>query len=119
MQCMKCGRETQNEANFCSLCLEEMAKKPVNSQVKVIIPTRDIPSRKASSSRQQKQNSEEIIEKLQQKIHRLHAWIIFLLLLLSAVCGFVGWQYFNSEDGPIIGQNYSTVSSTTEATGGN
>jgi hypothetical protein len=38
MNCMKCGRETENEQVFCDGCLEIMAKYPVKPGIVIHLP---------------------------------------------------------------------------------
>lgn len=49
VNCMKCGRETDNEQVFCDSCLEVMAKYPVKPGIVIHLPKHDdTPIRKTS-----------------------------------------------------------------------
>ena len=40
MNCLKCGRETQEDNVFCQACLLEMQKYPVHADTVVLLPRR-------------------------------------------------------------------------------
>ena len=55
MNCLRCGRETENEQVFCFLCESVMVKYPVKPNTVVTIPDRPAPTQPAArkSARQE------------------------------------------------------------------
>ena len=106
MQCIKCGRETQESYVFCEHCLAAMEKAPVKPGTPVVIPKRP---QKVYAPVIKKEKPEEQIPKL-QKIIRILCWICAgLVLALSVSIGMIVWHFSaNQHGGPAIGQNYST-----------
>lgn len=107
MQCMKCGREIEGAQVFCDACLENMAQAPVKPGTPVTIPTRPPKIRKLPTPPQIK--PEEQILKLRRTVHRLRITIAVLVSLLVLTGGILSYQIFQNDEGPAIGQNYSTV----------
>ena len=58
MQCLRCGRETEDEHVFCFLCEAVMMKHPVKPNTVVNIPERSVRSRNSQPRRQQRQEEE-------------------------------------------------------------
>ena len=112
---MKCGREIP-EGAFCEECLAVMEKYPVKSNTVVQIPNRDlaIQSRKP---RRRKELTEK--EKLIRYEHRVQVltWINGILAVLLAGALVLCLLEYRKTLGPPTGQNYSTVTPTTQTTG--
>lgn len=108
MQCIKCGRDSDGAGVFCSDCLEDMKKSPVDPNVRINIIPRSSKRRSEPSAQSQKQDQTAQIAALKRRIRNLRAGLLVMCLLLAAAVGFICWQ-FTSEDGPSIGQNYSTM----------
>ena len=113
MDCMKCGRQTQDKNVFCKNCLADMEKYPVKSDTPVVLPQRKATERKAPQKKMVK--PEEIIDQLQLKIKRLWICIAVLLLLFTATAGALAVTLYQHLTEPEMGSNYSTYAST-EAT---
>ena len=115
MNCMKCGREI-SEGAFCEECLAVMEKYPVKPNTVVQIPNRDlaIQSRKP---RRRKELTEK--EKLIRYEHRVQVltWINGILAVLLAGALVLCLLEYRKTLGPPTGQNYSTVTPTTQTTG--
>lgn len=114
MDCMKCGRQTQDQNVFCSDCLAEMEKHPVKPDTPVILPHRKSKDRRIHQKKQPK--AEEMITQLQLKIKRLWICIAVLSVLFTAALGCIGVMLYHQLEAPEFGFNYSTFSST-ETTG--
>ena len=112
---MKCGREIP-EGAFCEECLAVMEKYPVKPNTVVQIPNRDlaIQSRKP---RRRKELTEK--EKLIRYEHRVQVltWINGILAVLLAGALVLCLLEYRKTLGPPTGQNYSTVTPTTQTTG--
>ena len=113
MNCMKCGRETENEAVFCSDCLQIMEKYPVRPGTVVILPRRRESSVLKKISKRHVPTPEE-----QNKI--LRKWIsilsvALLVCIIAIVLMFNPTMHYVLDEHVEIGQNYSTVTSTNTA----
>ncbi len=105
MQCLKCGRRMNDGQVFCSACLEVMEASPVKPDTAVVVPIRP-PVRRSSASKAVK--PEELVIRLQNKLHRLTVACICLGVLLAAALAGVVVLLLDSGELPMIGQNYST-----------
>lgn len=115
MECMKCGRETREDAVFCEACLKEMDQYPVQTSTPVVIPKREEFRRKAPVKKAPK--PEEQIEGLNRTIRRLRRWVCFLSVLsalTSAALGYMIWSHWDDQE---LGSNYSTVINSGEENG--
>lgn len=113
MECLKCGRET--DQTFCEECRAVMEKNPVKPGTVVQLLNRDtlIPQKKVS--RKNKITPEQRIQKLKKKVVHLH-WINSILVSLLLVLCMVVYLLYNRSTRPITGQNYTTNHTATEAT---
>ena len=107
MQCLRCGRETENEQAFCFLCESVMVKHPVKPNTVVTIPDRSALSRPATVRKPARQ--EENTDHLHRTIAQLRLWVCMLLAMLMLCVGALTWQELSQKSGPAIGQNYSSV----------
>ena len=118
MNCMKCGRELESDNAFCTDCLLEMEKYPVNSELEVFLPNRQEknPGRKAQPKRRTV-SPEEQIRVLKKRLWFL-CGILLVTLALIAAMAYPTVNYFIRGYNLRPGQNYKTVSTTetTEAT---
>ena len=113
MECMKCGRQTDENNVFCKDCLSDMAKYPIKPDTPVVLPQRKKKERKSPQKKMVK--PEEIIEQLNKKIKRLRICVAVLLLLFAATAGVLAVTMSQDSPKTDLGSNYSTYSST-EAT---
>ena len=114
MECLKCGRETAGKETFCTECLKEMEKFPVNSGTPVVIPKREEPRRQVPQKKAPK--PEEIIAGLNQTIHRLRVALCIVSILLALTAAGLGFSIWYDGDAPEAGFNYSTVIHPAEET---
>ena len=114
MNCLRCGRETENEQVFCFLCESVMVKHPVKPNTVVTIPDRPAPTDPATrkSTRQ-----EEDTAALHRTIAQLRLWVCMLLAVLMLCVAALTWQELRRTEGPAIGQNYSSVTDSTSGEG--
>lgn len=115
MECLKCGRETAGAEVFCTECLKEMEKNPVNSNTPVVIHHRKEPQRRTPQKKAPK--SEEVIAGLNRKVQRLRAAVAVLALLLTVSLAAMGYLVWAERDDLDIGFNYGTITYPSE--GGN
>ena len=115
MRCLKCGRETdQNEKNvFCPNCLKVMEQFPVKPGTPVQISKRPTGSRRAPIHAAPK--PEDVISGLRRKLrfHRIALAVVLTAFLFSgSVLGLLLYRVYTA---PVIGSNYSTVSTDSTA----
>ena len=123
MNCLRCGRETENQQVFCKACLDYMALHPVKSDTPVYLPVRkekEAP-RKQRRWHRRERSAEETVVILRKRVRFLTAVTLILFSLLSAA---VAGVWLAKEQGaeipiPNIGQNFLTSGdSTTDTTEG-
>ena len=111
MNCMKCGRETQNEAVFCPDCLMEMEKYPVQPGTVVLLPRRRENSLVKKLPKRHVLSAEEQIKILRKRITIL---TVALAVCLVAIAFMIKpTMHYVLDEHVEIGQNYSSVVSTT------
>ena len=107
MNCMKCGRETQNETVFCQDCLLDMAKYPVRPDTVVQLP------RRREVSVIKKAPKRHILTQ-EEQIRFLRKWIMVLTVLLALCMAAIALMFkptmhYVRDEHVEIGQNYSSV----------
>ena len=111
MNCLRCGRETENEQVFCFLCESVMVKHPVKPNTVVTIPDRSALNRPGAARKPGR--PEEDTAQLRRTILQLRLWVCMLMAALMLCVALLTWQELSREDGPAIGQNYSSITDTT------
>ena len=114
MNCMKCGRETQEETVFCQDCLAEMAKYTVQPGTVVLLPRRREPSLIKKMPKRHVPTAEE-------QVIVLRKWVMWLSILLAIcivaiVLMFNPTMHYVLDEHVEIGQNYSSIITTTTQT---
>ena len=110
MNCLRCGRETENEQVFCFLCESVMVKHPVKPNTVVTIPDRAALTRPMT----RKPVRQEVdTAPLHRTIAQLRLWVCMLLAALMLCVAALTWQELSRTEGPAIGQNYSSVTNST------
>lgn len=83
MNCMKCGRETENEQVFCQDCLAVMEKYPVKPGIVIHLPRReDAVTKKQPAAHLVRTPEEQVLR--QRSIIR---WLTFALVVLVLAFG--------------------------------
>ena len=105
MNCMKCGREVEEDQVFCQECLEQMENEPIRISTPVHIPRQPT---KGTTTHHAVLHPEDEIRRLERANERLRVWVILLamasLLLAMAV--------YHKEVASVVeelGKNYSVV----------
>ena len=109
MYCLKCGREVNEDQDFCFDCVAVMEKYPVKPGTTVILPKRrEGGPISRSPVRRKVLTAEEQIRKLRRNVRTFFVmWFItFLLLCGMSVLGIV--QFMEQEHFG-LGQNYSVI----------
>ena len=85
MECLKCGKTTENEQAFCAKCLAAMDAYPVKPDVHVQLPIRRAaPTPKRASRKRRLLSAEERAAYLQGRVRRMARMIALLVILLCA-----------------------------------
>lgn len=117
LNCIKCGRETVDEQVFCVECQLEMQRYPVRPGTVVQLPNRKEETTPKKSPRKKTISPEEQLEKLKKQVRTL--WLSLILVsLLAAALAVPTYQHWK-EGQKKIGQNYTTVTASTEPSGEN
>ena len=118
MNCVKCGREIDEDQVFCSGCLEGMERYPVKPGIVVHIPKRveEDDEKKTLNRKRPALPPEEQVRKLKRKLLWLRLSVAILLIACGILCFAVGKAVLELDVRGIIGQNYSTVESGTAKT---
>ena len=112
MNCLRCGRETQDERVFCDSCLKTMEKYPVRPGTAVILPKhKDAAVKKAR--KHMPPAPQDQIRKLRKQRKRLWITVLCLSLLLLLASGLCAYEFLHQEVKP--GQNYVVVETTENA----
>lgn len=114
MNCIRCGRETQNNQVFCGDCLQIMDRDPVKPGTAVLLPSRPAPTLAKKQVRRRKAlTPEEQVLQLRKTVKRLSVTIAVLLLVFTAAIAILTNSLLDKEASQNIGRNYSTVGDTT------
>lgn len=111
MECLKCGRET--DQTFCEKCRENMQKYPVKLGTVVQLPRKRKDTVPKRSKRHVQITPEMQIEQHRKTIRSLIRWILFLLIVI-VLLGVLSFRLYKRSKQPLLGQNYSTVTQPTE-----
>lgn len=114
MQCLKCGSETVSDRAFCEECRAGMDQYPVQPNLAVVLPKRDVSPVSRKVTRKKAVAVEEQIQVLKNRIRFL--WILLIAFsILSALLIYPAVQYLQ-EDHFLPGQNYKSIVSVTSET---
>lgn len=113
MNCLKCGRETQESQVFCPACQEVMQKHPVKPGTVIHLPHRDAPSAAKPLPEQWEENNDDQLPKLRRLTRWLTATIALLSLLLCIATGMLIHTLTMGEASSAIGRNYTTAQDKT------
>lgn len=110
MNCMKCGRKLQEEAVFCKNCLADMENYPVPFDAAVHIPEyREPPVIKIAPKRYVPTQDEQNLflrKCLMILVILLSVCIVAIVLMFKPTIRYLMEEHYE------IGQNYSSVTST-------
>lgn len=112
MNCLRCGRETQDDHAFCDSCKETMKKYPVRPGTAVILPkNKESAAQRRQKRHQQAAGPQDQIKKLKKQRRRLRISVFCLSLLLTALLTAAAF-YLYREKPAKPGQNYVVVETT-------
>lgn len=109
MNCMKCGREFEDDQAFCPACLELMAKYPVRPDVVVNLPKRQNTAAKKAAPRRKTRSAEEQIARLKRRNRRL-AISLCVMIVIAALLTVLSIDALRQLDVQrFLGKNFTTV----------
>lgn len=112
MNCLKCGRET--DQSFCEQCRKEMERYPVKPGTIVLLPRdRSASYTRRSANWRLKRSTEDQIANQKRTIRRLSGAVAAMAMVVICM-GFAIFRILRSTAKPPVGQNYSTVTKATE-----
>ena len=110
MNCVKCGREIEQDQVFCWVCLEGMEEYPVKPGTVVHIPKHpEDDEKKAPIKKKPVLQPEEQVRRLKRKLVRLRIWLAVLLLICGGLCLAVSRVVVVLDFYRFLGKNYNTV----------
>ncbi len=112
MNCLKCGRETEENQVFCQRCLEDMQRFPVRPGSPVILPRRREAAPPKRVSKRRGPSPEEQLRSLRRR-SRILAVCLAAALLLAGVLAYPAWKYVDSKR-LRPGQNYTAITTTVD-----
>lgn len=116
MNCMKCGREIEDEQVFCSFCLQEMEHYPVKPGSVILLPPQKTASlKKASRKKKAPPTPEEQAGKLKRRVWFYRAVSFILVLAVSALIYISNKMIEELDIQRLLGQNYSSVTDATQS----
>lgn len=107
MNCLKCGKETQQEQVFCSRCLDSMAAYPVKPGTAVHLPKQTAAPVQKKALRKRSLNQDERISQLKKWNLWLAAAAAVLVLALALTIGALMRTCQALEQARNTGKNYS------------
>ena len=114
MNCLKCGRETQQSQVFCQACQEIMQNYPVKPGTVIHLPSRDTSVlEKKQTPEQWEEQSDDQLHKLRRLTRWLTATIALLSLLLCIATGMLVHTLNMNANASAIGRNYTTAQEKT------
>lgn len=113
MNCLRCGRETEEQQVFCKACLDNMARHPVKSDTPIYLPVRKTnePPKKQYFWPRKERSLEEAVVILRKRVRFLTALSLILFMMLSAAAAGVWFARKQAADLAAAdkNQNFSIV----------
>ncbi len=108
MNCLKCGKNTEETAVFCPDCLAKMERYPVKPGTPVYLPHRAAPQEVKKTQKRRREITPELVMANQRKLIK---WIILVLGVLLVILLVMGWLLLEQVAAtPMpIGRNYTSL----------
>ena len=110
MNCVKCGRELTDDGVFCTDCLLEMEKYPVDPGTVVLLPRRRESPIQKKQVKRHTPAPEEQIASLRKRV--LVLTLLLIVCIAAIVLMFEPTMHYIRDEHYEIGQNYSSVTSS-------
>ncbi len=115
MNCLRCGVAVEEGHCFCAKCAESFADEPVDKNAVVFLPNRAELEARRMQNKKRTKTTEEILKSTREQLYKCKL-IIFVLLLVIALLAGVCTFLLLREDKPVLGQNYTKVSTVPAVT---
>ena len=110
MQCMKCGRDLDENQVFCDICREDMKEYPVKPGTVVLLPHYQRPYTQPKKTVKRVVPLEEQFRKVKSR-NRILAWLLAGTITVAAGLGYLAAALYIEYVGKFLpGQNYSVKS---------
>lgn len=109
MNCLKCGKETQEAQVFCGDCLQIMDSYPVAPGTAIHLPHRESAAQEKKPPRRRELTAAETISQLRGMIRWLTATVAILSVLLCLIAGLLIHTLDDPSGSGTIGRNYTTT----------
>lgn len=80
MNCIRCGRETEEDQVFCSACLKDMDRHPVNPGTPIQLPNR------TKRTPVKRTGFKMAATKWENRLYRTKVTIIYLICIIVLLC---------------------------------
>lgn len=80
MNCIRCGRETEEDQVFCSACLKDMERHPVNPGTPIQLPKR---TKRVAAKRA---GFKMATKKWEDRLYRMKAVVAYLIFIIILLC---------------------------------
>lgn len=108
MNCLKCGKETEENQVFCNDCRQIMENYPVKPGTAVYLPHRDPAAQERKMARHRELTPEETLSQMRGIIRWLTTTVAILTVLLCLVAGLLIHNLDSQSANRTIGRNYTT-----------
>ena len=111
MRCLRCGRENDNQQEFCKACLESMEKYPISPNTLIQLPQRRTGEMtKRQSGKKRAASAEEQLEQLKKLMRWMVLGLILLVTMLCVATAMLVKEYQKPETQPVpLGRNYTVT----------
>ena len=111
MNCLRCGRDTKGEQNFCNTCLEKMKDYPVHPRTVIQLPRPRVEEKQPGKKRIL--SAEEHLEQMKKILRWMISGVVVLLVLIGILTALLV-QSYQKEVVPKLpmGRNYSVTEQT-------
>lgn len=107
MNCLRCGREAEENQSFCPSCLADTQKYPVRPGTPVVLPIRRETAPAKRAQKRKALSPEEQIRILKRR-SRILAWVLAAALVIAGLLIYPTVRFFlDNQERP--GQNYTIV----------
>jgi len=112
MECLRCGRKTEEGDVFCTECLADMRRYPVKPGTVVQLPPKNSDFQPVKPPARRKPTPDETIRKLKKRLRRQRL-LLALVVLVFVVLAALTWFFPKKEiEQYLPGQNYTSEQSS-------
>ena len=109
MNCMKCGSKIEEGQAFCSSCLAEMDRYPVNPGTVVLLPTPQKQPKKPVVKKKAPPTPEDQLVRMKRKVWALRTLVVFSIIVIGLLSYITSRVITELDIQRLLGRNYSTI----------